>query len=144
MSTAANKAIVRRLVEEGINQANEAVFLDLLSPDVIDHAARPGLPPGRAGWNLYRRLMAAAFPDGHWTIGEMVAEDDLVAAHATFTGTQHDVFFGMPPTGRQVTVAAMYLCRIADGQIVERWAVSDELGLLRQLGAIPTPAPVAA
>lgn len=137
MSTEANKAIVRRLVEEGINQANESVFLELLSPEVIDHYARPGLPPGRAGWNSYRKLFGAAFPDGRWAITSIIAEDDLVAAHASFTGTHQGEFLGIPPTGRQVTVSAIYICRLVGGKIVERWANSDELGMLRQLGAIP-------
>jgi predicted ester cyclase len=139
MPTEANKAIVRRLVEEGINQANESVFLDVLSPDVVDHTARPGLPSGRAGWNVYRKLFSAGFPDGRWIIASIIAEDDLVAARASFTGTHQGEFLGIPPTGRQVTVSATYICRLADGKIVERWANSDELGMLWQLGAIPAP-----
>ena len=144
MSTEANKTLVRRLVEEGINQANESVFLDLLSPDVVDHYARPGLPPGRAGWNLYRKLFRAAFPTGRWEIEDIVAEGDLIAARASFTGTHQGEFLGVPPTGRQVTVSAIHICRLADGKIVERWVNSDELGMLRQLGAIATPEQVAA
>jgi predicted ester cyclase len=144
MSTEANKAIVRQLVEEGINQSNESLFLDLLSPDIIDHYARPGLPSGRAGWNLYRKLFRAAFSNGHWTIADMIAEGDLVAARASFTGTHHGEFMRIPPTGRQVTISAIYICRLTDGKIVERWACSDELGMLRQLGAIPAPEQVAA
>src|SRR5262245_57665392 len=95
MSTEANKAIVRRLVEEGINQSNESLFLDLLSPDVVDHYTRPGLPPGRAGWNLFRKLFQAAFPDGCWTIADIVAEGDLVAARTAFTGTHLGEFMGI-------------------------------------------------
>ena len=144
MPTEANKAIVRRFVEEGINQANESVFLDLLSPDVVDHYARPGLPPGRAGWNLYRKLFRAAFPDGRWAIASIIAEGDLVAARASFTGTHQGEFLGIPPTGQQVTVSVIHICRLADGKIVERWVNSDELGMLRQLGAIATPEQVAA
>src|SRR5689334_15113414 len=144
MSPEVNKAIVRRFVEEGINESNEAVFLDLLSPDVVDHQARPGLPPGRAGWNLYRKLFGAAFPDGRWAIADIVAEGDLVVARASFTGTHQGEFLGIPPTGRQVTVSAIHVCRLADGKIMERWTNSDELGMLRQLGAIPAPEQVGA
>jgi predicted ester cyclase len=144
MSTEANKAIIRRLVEEGINGSNESAFLELLSSDVVDHSARPGLPPGPAGWNLYRKQFGAAFPDGRWEIAEIVAEGDLVATRAAFTGTHQGEFLGIPPTGRQVTLSAMYICRLVDGKIVERWTNSDELGMLRQLGAIPTPEQVAA
>ena len=140
MSTETNKATIRRFVEEGINRSNEALFLELLDPDVVDHNAQPGLPPGRAGWNLYRKQFRAAFPDGRWAIGDIIAEGDLIAARASFTGTHQGEFLGIPPTGRQVTVSAMYVCRLAGGKIVERWANSDELGMLQQLGAIPAPA----
>jgi predicted ester cyclase len=144
MSTEANKALVRRFVEVGINESNESVFLDLLGPDVVDHYARPGLPQGRAGWNMYRKLFRAAFPDGRWAIADIVAEGDLVAARASFTGTHQGEFLGIPPTGRQVRVSAIHICRLADGKIVERWTNSDELGMLQQLGAIPAPEQVAA
>jgi hypothetical protein len=58
MSSEQNKAIVRRFVEEGINQSNETVFLELLVPDVVDHYAPLGLPPGCEGWNLNRKFCA--------------------------------------------------------------------------------------
>jgi predicted ester cyclase len=101
------------------------------------------MPSGRAGWNAYRKLFSAGFPDGRWTIASIIAEDDLVAARASFTGTHKGEFLGIPPTGRQVTVTASYICRLVDGKIVERWANSDELGMLRQLGAIPAPEQIA-
>ena len=144
MSSEQNKAIIRRFVEEGINQSNESVFLDLLLPDVVDHYARPGLPPGRAGWNVFRKQFRAAFPDGCWELDDIVAEGDFVAARASFTGTHVGEFFGIPATGRRVRIGSMYICRIENGQIVERWANSDDLGMLRQLGVIPAPDQVAA
>ena len=48
MSTETNKTIVRRFVD-AINTGNEAAFLELLAPDVVDHYAPPGLPPGCEG-----------------------------------------------------------------------------------------------
>jgi predicted ester cyclase len=144
MSSEQNKAIIRRFVEEGINQSNESVFLDLLIPDVVDHYARPGLPPGRMGWNVFRKLFRAAFPDGCWELDDIVAEGDFVAARASFTGTHMGEFFGIPATGRRVRIGSMYICRFENGKIVERWANSDDLGMLRQLGVIPAPDQVAA
>jgi predicted ester cyclase len=143
MSTETNKAIVRRRVEEGINQANGDVVLSLLSPDAVDHSAQPGTPQGRAGWNLGRKLFRTAFPDGRWAIAEMVAEHQLVVTRATFSGTHRGAFMGLPPTGRRVQFESMYICRLDNDTIVERWVSSDQLGLLRQLGAIPTPEQVA-
>src|SRR5687767_5519105 len=112
MSIEKNKALVRRFVEEGINQSNEDLFLQLLIPDVVDHYAPPGLPPGREGWNLNRKLLRAGFPDGRWTEEDMIAEGDLVASRYVFRGTHQGEFFGIPPTGRQVTVPNIHICRI--------------------------------
>lgn len=143
MSTETNKATVRRLVEEGINQANEEVFLSLLSPDAVDHSAQPATPQGRASWNLGRKLFGAAFPDGRWSITEMIAENQLVVTRATFSGTHLGAFMGVPPTGRRVQFDSIYICRLDNALIVERWVSSDQLGLLRQLGALPTPEQIA-
>jgi predicted ester cyclase len=43
---------------------------------------------------------------------------------------------GVPPTGRRVTVHHAHSYRIVDGYIVEHHAVRDDLGMLRQLGAL--------
>jgi steroid delta-isomerase-like uncharacterized protein len=139
MGIEANKAIVRRLVHQGINPANMAVFDELLAQDVLDHTLQPGQPGGREGWKQQRRHFLAAFPDGRWEIADMVAEGELVVTRATFSGTHQGAFFGVPATGRPVVVGSIYTVRIVDGQIVERWATIDSLGLMQQIGAVPAP-----
>jgi predicted ester cyclase len=67
----------------------------------------------------------------------MVAEDDKVAVRATFRGTQKGEFFGIPATGKEVTVSLMLIYRIANGKIVEHWMNADQLSLMQQLEAIP-------
>jgi predicted ester cyclase len=124
-------------VEEGINGSNEAVFLDLLIPDVVDHYAPPGLPPGREGWNLNRKILRTAFPDGRWSEEDMIAEGNLIVGRYVFRGTHQSEFFGIPATGRQVTVPTIHVCRVENGKIIEHWGNGDDLGMLQQLGAIP-------
>ncbi len=46
---------------------------------------------------------------------------------------------GIPPTGRQVTVAGIDINRFAEGKSVEHWLNMDTLGMLQQLGVIPAP-----
>ncbi|HWQ14109.1 MAG TPA: ester cyclase [Roseiflexaceae bacterium] len=137
MGTEENKAIVRRFLEEGINGSNEEVFLDLLSPDVVDHYAPPGLPPGREGWNQNRKLFRSAFPDGRWIEQDVFAEGDRVVGRYIFCGTHQGEFFGIAPTGKAVTVSNIHILRLADGKIVEHWGHGDDMGMLRQLGALP-------
>lgn len=140
MTIEANKALVRRFLEEGINQANEEVFLSLLDPNVVDHYAPPGLPPGAEGWNLNRKQLRGAFPDCRWEEQAMVAEGDLVVGRYVLRGTHQGEFFGIPPTGRSIEVSNIHILRIAGGVIVEHWGHGDDLGMLGQLGAAPQPA----
>lgn len=60
-------------------------------------------------------MMRAGFPDIQWTMEEMVAEADKVAARFTMRGTRSGPVFGVPPTGRAIALQAMNLYRISDG-----------------------------
>ena len=135
MAAETNKTIVRQLVN-ALNTGNEAAFLELLAPDVVDHYAPPGLPPGREGWNMNRQLFRTAFPDGHWDEEALVAESDLVVGRYILRGTHQGEFFGVPATGKAISVSNIHIMRMADGKIVEHWGHGDDMGLMRQLGAM--------
>ena len=135
MSTETNKAIARRLVA-AINTDNEAAFLEVLTPAVLDHYSLPGLPPGREGWNMNRKILRTAFPDAHWHEEDLFAEGDRVVGRYTLRGTHLGEFLGIPPTGKAIAVSNIHILRIADGQIVEHWGHGDDMGMMRQLGAM--------
>jgi predicted ester cyclase len=42
-----------------------------------------------------------------------------------------------PPTGRRVTIKGITIVKVANNKIVERWAIIDELNLMRQLQSEP-------
>jgi predicted ester cyclase len=46
---------------------------------------------------------------------------------------------GIPATGRPVEARGMQIARFENGQMVERWGSSNELGILQQIGAFPPP-----
>lgn len=138
MSTEQNKSIVRQLVA-AINNSDEATFLALLTPDVIDHYALPGLPPGREGWNLNRKILRAAFPDACWQEEDLFAEGDRVVGRFTLRGTHQGEFMGIPPTGKPITVSNIHILRLVDGKIVEHWGHGDDMGMMQQLGAVSMP-----
>jgi deazaflavin-dependent oxidoreductase (nitroreductase family) len=136
MSTEENKALVRRFYEEGVH--NPALFDELLAPTYVLHF--PGSPP-IAGIEQAKQLMAAytsAFPDLQLTTEGMVAEGDKVAIRNTWRATHHGAFQGLPPTGKHVTFTGSDLFRLVGGKIAEQWADLDALGLMQQLGGIPT------
>jgi predicted ester cyclase len=82
---------------------------------------------------------AAAFPDGHVTTEDLVAEGDKVVERFSFRGTNIGPFLGAPATGKQVITTGVAIFRIANGKIVEHWGENDALGVMQQLGLIPAP-----
>ena len=120
---------------EAMNAGDEATFVSLLAEDCIDHDPIPRQQRGAAGFLTWMRTVRAAFPDFNGTIGELLAEGDLVAARVTWRGTHGGTFFGVEPTGRNVSFQAMHIMRFSAGRAVEWWGTADLYGALRQLGA---------
>jgi steroid delta-isomerase-like uncharacterized protein len=140
MSAEANKALVRRLFEEVFNKRNLAVADELLSPESLNHDDPHEV--GRVGSGALKgavQMLAAAFPDFHMTIEDLVAEGDKVVARVTASGTHQGAFMGIAPTGKRFTEAQMHLVRVVDGKVIEHWDVRDDLDMLQQLGAMSAP-----
>jgi predicted ester cyclase len=135
MSTETSKALARRLVD-AINNDDEAAFLDLLVPDVVDHYSLPGLPPGREGWNMNRKLLRSAFPDACWHEEDLFAEGDRAVGRYILRGTHLGDFLGTPPSGKWIEVSNIHILRVFDGKVVEHWGHGDDMGMMRQLGAL--------
>jgi predicted ester cyclase len=72
----------------------------------------------------------------HWVIEEMVGEGDKVFSRFTWHGTHRDEFFGVPATGKRITVKGMVVDRVVAGKMVESRILMDELSMMRQLGVI--------
>lgn len=129
--------VARQLIEDDLNTGDVAVAERIIAADFVDHTNPPGLQHGLAGHRGIVDIFHAAFPDVRWTIDDMVAEGDRVAMRLTMTGTHRGEFFGIPPTGRRVEVGGTHIVRIQDDRVAEHWGHNDDLGLMRQLGAIP-------
>jgi steroid delta-isomerase-like uncharacterized protein len=131
-----NKAVVRRLFDEYLNRHNAALESELYA-DAVFRAPAVGELRGEAHRQFLLSVFSA-FPDAHYSLDDQFAEGDKVASRWTFVGTHRGEFMGAAPTGKQVTLAGMTINRVVDGKIVEEWAQWDTLGLLQQLGAVPT------
>ena len=99
-----------------------------------------GNPPLDAdAWMGMGHMFYAAFPDGRHTIDEAFDVGvDRAALRGVFQGTHTNVFMGIPPTGKRVRVTFMNLDRFAGGKLVEHRAQVDMLGLMQQLGVVPS------
>lgn len=139
MSTAENKALMRRFYEEVFNQKNLAAIDDFIAPSFVNHSAAQ---LGMTGGDLehvrqFVSMVMQSFPDLRYTVEDLVAEGDQIAARLTLSGTQQGAFMGIPPTGKHVTISDIEIFRISGGKAVECWVQADYLGLLQQLGVVP-------
>jgi predicted ester cyclase len=140
MSTEQNKTSMRRIPEEIFNQGNLAVAGELFAADYIEHAPLPpGIPSGLEGLKVFVTAVRAAFPDFHYTLEDEIGEGDKVVQRLTAHGTQKGEFMGMPATGKHATWTEIHIARLAGGKLVEHWVNQDQLGMLQQLGVVPTP-----
>jgi len=131
-------AVVRRwfrAFDDGDLQAEAAAR----AADFAAHV--PGVPEplDGEGWRQFIGAFFGGFPDMRLVVEDIVAAGDRVAVRWTFQGTHQGEFLGIPPTGKQVTMSAIEINRVHDGKVAEHWVQFDQLGLLRQLGAIPSP-----
>ncbi len=139
MSTEENKARIRRLFEEGVNQNKLSVLDELIAPDFVNYDAPPGTPRGPQGMRQLVAMFRTAFPDLQVTFEQELADGDYVIHRGYITGTHQGEFQGIPPTGKQVKMKSIDIWRIANGKAVENWVQFDMLGLMQQLGVIPAP-----
>jgi steroid delta-isomerase-like uncharacterized protein len=127
--TAINKAVARRVYEEGLSRG---IFTVPYTDDFVGHGGsrtfthEDGMNEAK-GWR-------SAFPDLAVNVDLMVAERDLVAVRWTARGTNTGSGNGIPATGRKVEVSGTAIFRFVDGKIAEEWTSANTLGLLKQLG----------
>jgi steroid delta-isomerase-like uncharacterized protein len=135
--TEQNKNTVTSFIQALFTKGDLGAVDDYLAEDFVDHDPPIGVPAGRDGIRQAAVMFRAAFPDWHSDLGFYVAEGDLVTEYFTASGTQQGEIFGVPASGRTVTLAGINILRVRDGRITERWGRLDELGLMRQLGLVP-------
>jgi len=137
MATENNKQLMNRFVNF-INTSSEQLAGELISSNAIFYVPGQTEPMrGPAGYLAIIEMMRSGFPDIQWTLEDIVAEGDKVAARFIMRGTHQGTFFGVPATGKSIEVQAMNFYRFSNGQIVEEYGQPDMLGLLGQIGAIP-------
>ncbi|GJE75288.1 ester cyclase [Methylorubrum suomiense] len=136
MSTEANKDLVRAYFT-AFRDRDAAWWQRFIASDFVRHD--PGLDfevRGPDGVARLGEVLHGAFSDIEMHIAEVIAEGDRVLARLRFTGRHTGEFEGTPATGNGVDIAVMDYFRVANGQLVEHWALMDNLGMLRQIGAV--------
>jgi steroid delta-isomerase-like uncharacterized protein len=134
MSEEENKEIVRRFW--GVwEKGNIGLVDELVAPDYVNHS--PGMPGQPEGIKAVVSMFRAGLPDLRVLIEDVVAEGDKVVMRYRIEGTHEGELFGVPPTGRQVSIESITVERLSGGKIREHWRITDTLDMMQQLGAIP-------
>jgi predicted ester cyclase len=113
-------------------------YFHLYSDDIVLHGYQ-GVEPGLESVKQFYYAFWALFPDAKVTVQEVVEEADTLVARYVITGTLHEAFMGVAPAGEQIALPGISILHFRSGRCFERWACSDSLLLMSQIGA-PTPA----
>jgi steroid delta-isomerase-like uncharacterized protein len=133
--------LIRRFYDETIGNGNLDLIDELTADEFVDHEEGfPGQPEGKEGIKFFVTAMRDAFPDIKATVGEMLEDGDLASARVTLRGTHKGEFMGVPASDKSVEVETIDIIRVADGKCAEHWGVTDNMSLMQQIGAVPTPA----
>ena len=128
MSTDQNKAVVRRFIEQLLNNMDMTLVDELFAPGYVNHL----VPGGREGFKQFFSGVRSAFPalQWHFTIERLMAEGEYVMVRATMRATN---------AGKDATGSGLAEFRLANGKIVEDWPTANVPEVLQQVGvALPS------
>jgi steroid delta-isomerase-like uncharacterized protein len=128
------KSLVQQLFSDVVNRGRLELLDQLIAPDIRFHTPVPGLPQSRDGFRSFLRLYLEAFPDQLTTVDQLLVDGRYVVVRHTHKVRHTGPFLGMPPTGREATVAGVEIFRIQDDRIAEFWHYDDIFSLVTQLG----------
>jgi predicted ester cyclase len=109
-------------------------YFSLYSDDIVLHGYQ-GVEPGLESVKQFYQAFWAVFPDAKVTLQELLEDADTLCARYVITGTQQEVFMGAAAAGQQIALPGISILHFRNGRCFERWACSDSLVLMRQIGA---------
>jgi predicted ester cyclase len=133
-----NIAVSRRF-GDAIASGNVQALQADLAPNFVGHFPGAPGPLDVEGVKQLITVFASAFPGSHFEIVDEFAAGDKVVIRWTYHATHRGDFQGLPPTGKPIMMTGITILCMTGGKVVEYAVELDQLGLLRQLGAIPAP-----
>lgn len=134
--TDTNEVIVRRYVEEVVNQNKVSVIADIFDSEFVNHTPM-GDMHGIEGMRAFIARVRSMLPDVRASIEDMFADTHKVAVRLTLRGTYTGEVLGVAHQGKLIALPEIQIYRLANGKIVERWFIADWRSVWVQLGAIP-------
>jgi steroid delta-isomerase-like uncharacterized protein len=132
-----NVAALRSAIQEW-NAGNLQGYLALYDPQAVLQGYA-GVEPGQAGIQQFYQSFWTAFPGSQLVSEDVFASGEKVACRFVLSGTHMGAFQGVPPSGRDIALPGITILEFQNGRCVRRWSYTDRVGLLQQIGALPTP-----
>ncbi len=141
MAIEENKDLARRFLDEVYNKGNVDFIDEVTASNWVTHnpTTPEGTSSGVEGARQFIEMYRNAFPDTQMTVEDVIAEGDKVVTRWTARGTHQGEMLGISPSGNRVEVTGISVDRIEDGKFVESWSIYDALGMMQQIGAVPSP-----
>jgi steroid delta-isomerase-like uncharacterized protein len=133
---ARNEALARRVFTEIYGAGKLELVDELYAEDFVDDS-----PGGGKGRELIKEAVGEfhkACPDLWMEIEDVFGTEDKVLIRYVGHGTQTGAYGDIPPTGKAIRVRGITVFLIERGKIKTEWTEYDRLGMLRQLGVIPS------
>lgn len=138
-----NMATLHRIHAE-LAKGNVDIMDEVLAPDYLRHCQ--AMPPGLQElsdlevFKGFLRDFVAACPGYTDSLGNMIADSNMVAYISTMKGVQTGPMGGLPPSNKPFTIVNLVMQRFNDdGQVAETWVSWDNVAMLTQLGYYPPP-----
>jgi len=130
---------VYRTLVEALNKKDIEGIEDIYDPNVVYHGTGELAEADRGAFVQFIGAMLEAFPDTNVTVDNLFSSGDKVTYRMTIKGTHKAELMGIPATNKAITVRSIGIVRVSGGKIVEEWENYDEMGMMQQLGVVPSP-----
>ncbi len=132
------KALARETIEEIFDRGHPSYLADVSELSYIGHD-----PTSERSVSLHDAKEIASsfregFPDLRCDVLDAITEGNIVTCRWRMSGTHRGPFLGFAPTGKQVEFEGITEMRFHGTRLAEQWTHYDVLGLLHQLGVLPT------
>ena len=138
MSVENNKDTFRRYVDEVWKDQNLDIADEIFAEKYLSHQSDGTvLERGPGDVKKFVTEYRSAFSDIENTVEDMIGEDDRVVNRWTLRVTHTGEFRGIPATNKRITITGIGIFRFSEeGKVIESWDSLDQLGMLKQLGAV--------
>lgn len=134
-----NNAICEKMYLGAWNEGKLELLDQYIAPNGLDHSPL-STEKGTAGFKKIITTFRQAMPGLKLTIEDEVYNKDRVVHRWKVQGKHTGApLFGVPASGKEITLNGISILRMENGKIAERWTNLDQFGLLTQLGVIPPP-----